>query len=144
VTDWLIENGYEPVIISREEDGYMGNPNPTGAVQLVPGPLDSVIHELSECRAFIGISSGLTWLAWITNTPTIQISGFTEPFNEPDNGIIKISAPAGSCSGCANRERFDPGDWNWCPDQKGTSRQFECSKLISADQVIAKLKEILI
>lgn len=144
VTDWLIKNGYEPVIISREEDGYMGNPNPVGAVQLVPGPLESVIHELSECRAFIGISSGLTWLAWATNTPTIQISGFTEPFNEPDNGIIKLSAPTGACAGCANRERFDPGDWNWCPDQKGTARQFECSKLISADQVIAKLKEILV
>jgi autotransporter strand-loop-strand O-heptosyltransferase len=144
VTDWLIENGYEPVILSREEDGYMGNPNPTGAVQLVPGPLDSVIHELSECQAFIGISSGLTWLAWVTNTPTVQISGFTEPFNEPNEGIAKVSTPAGACSGCANRLRFDPGDWNWCPDQKGTPRQFECSKLISADQVIAKLKEILV
>ena len=144
VTDWLIENGYEPVILSKEEDGYMGNPNPKGAVQLVPGPLENVIHELSECQAFIGISSGLTWLAWVTNTPTVQISGFTEPFNEPAEGIIKVSAPGGVCSGCANRLRFDPGDWNWCPDQKGTTRQFECSKLISADQVIAKLKEILV
>jgi autotransporter strand-loop-strand O-heptosyltransferase len=144
VTDWLIENGYEPVILSREEDGYMGNPNPVGAIQLVPGPLENVIHELSECQAFIGISSGLTWLAWVTNTPIVQISGFTEPFNEPNEGITKVSAPAGACSGCANRLRFDPGDWNWCPDQKGTDRQFECSKLISADQVIAKLKEILV
>ena len=144
VTDWLIENGYEPVILSREEDGYMGNPNPVGAVQLVPGPLESVIHELSECQAFIGISSGLTWLAWATDTPTIQISGFTEPFNEPNEGIVKLSAPAGACSGCANRAVFDPGDWNWCPDQKGTDRQFECSKLIRADEVIAKLREILV
>jgi autotransporter strand-loop-strand O-heptosyltransferase len=144
VTNWLIKNGYEPVILSREEDGYMGNPNPVGAVQLVPGPLESVIHELSECQAFIGISSGLTWLAWATDTPTVQISGFTEPFNEPNEGIVKVSAPSGACSGCANRARFDAGDWNWCPDQKGTDRQFECSKLIRADEVIAKLKEILV
>lgn len=144
VTDWLIDNGYEPVILSREEDGYMGNRNPVGAIQLVPGPLNGVIDELLECQAFIGISSGLTWLAWATGTPVVQISGFTEKFNEPNEGIIKIAAPIGACSGCANRRTFDPGDWNWCPDQKGTPRQFECSKLITADQVIAELKKILI
>jgi autotransporter strand-loop-strand O-heptosyltransferase len=144
VTDWLIENGYEPVILSREESGYMGNHHPTGAAKLESGSIDQVITELAECSAFIGISSGLTWLAWATNTPTIQISGFTDPYNEPDNGIFKLAAPDGACSGCANRLRLDAGDWNWCPDQKGTPRQFECSKLITADQVIEKLKQILI
>lgn len=144
VTDWLIANGYEPVILSREEDGYMGNPYPVGASKLPAGPIDKAIAELAECQAFIGISSGLTWLAWVTDTPTIQISGFTEPFNEPNEGIVKISAPAGACSGCANRLRLDAGDWNWCPDQKGTPRQFECSKLITAEQVINELKKILV
>ena len=144
VTDWLIANGYEPVILSREEDGYMGNRNPVGAAKLEAGTIDKVITELTECAAFIGISSGLTWLAWATNTPSIQISGFTEPYNEPDGGIIKLAAPSGACSGCANRLRLNAGDWNWCPDQKGTPRQFECSKLITADQVIEKLKTILI
>ena len=144
VTNWLIENGYEPVILSKEEDGYMGNRNPVGASKLPTGPLEKVIDELLECQAFVGISSGLTWVAWATGTPTIQISGFTHPYNEPDLGIAKITAPEGTCSGCANRLRFDPGDWNWCPDQKGTARQFECSKLITADQVISKLKEILV
>lgn len=144
VTDWLIENGYEPVILSKEEDGYMGNRNPVGATKLPHGPLETVIDELLECQAFIGISSGLTWVAWATGTPAIQISGFTYPYNEPDSGITKLEAPAGACAGCANRLRFDPGDWNWCPDQKGTPRQFECSKLITADQVITKLKEILV
>jgi autotransporter strand-loop-strand O-heptosyltransferase len=144
VTDWLIANGYEPVILSREEDGYMGNRNPVGAAKLEAGTIDRVITELTECAAFIGISSGLTWLAWVTNTPSIQISGFTEPYNEPDGDIIKLAAPTGACSGCANRLRLNAGDWNWCPDQKGTPRQFECSKLITADQVIEKLKTILI
>ena len=144
VTDWLLENGYEPVILSREEDGYMGNKAPIGASKLPNGPLENVISELLQCQAFIGISSGLTWVSWATGTPTIQISGFTYPYNEPDSGIIKIGAPEGACAGCANRLKFDPGDWNWCPDQKGTPRQFECSKLITAQQVIDKLKEILI
>jgi autotransporter strand-loop-strand O-heptosyltransferase len=143
VVDWLISNGYEPIILSSEEDNYMGNKYPTGATRFPAGSIQKVIDELAECAAFIGISSGLTWLAWATETPTIQISGFTEPFNEPDKGIIKISAPAGTCSGCANRLRLDAGDWNWCPDHKGTARQFECSKLITSSQVINKLEELL-
>lgn len=144
VVDWLNENGYEPVILSKEADGYMNNYYPSGATIFPEGPIDKVIAELTQCAAFIGISSGLTWLAWATDTPTLQISGFTEQFNEPDSGIVKVSAPVNACSGCANRIKFDPSDWNWCPDHKGTSRQFECSKLITADMVISKLKQILI
>ncbi|CAB4159118.1 Glycosyltransferase Aah/TibC [uncultured Caudovirales phage] len=143
VTDWLIANGYEPIILSREEDGYMGNSYPVGAKKFPSGPIQNVIEELAECCAFIGISSGLTWLAWATDTPTIQISGFTEPFNEPDEGVIKISAPEETCSGCANVHRLDAGDWNWCPVHKGTDRQFECSKKITSETVISKLEELL-
>lgn len=144
VVNWLIDNGYEPIILSKEADGYMGNHNPKKAKKLPPSNITKVINTLAECSAFIGISSGLTWLAWATNTPTIQISGYTEPFNEPDSGIIKISAHANSCSGCANRFKFDHSDWKWCPVHKGTNRQFECSKLITADQVINELKKILL
>ena len=121
----------------------MGNKYPEGAKKFPAGPIQDVINELAECAAFVGISSGLTWLAWVTDTPVIQISGFTEPFNEPNQGITKISAPEGSCSGCANKKRLDAGDWNWCPEHKGTSRQFECSKLISSSQVIKNLEKIL-
>ena len=121
----------------------MGNWYPTGATKFPDSPIESVIDQLAECQAFIGISSGLTWLAWATDTPTIQISGFTEPFNEPDDGIIKISAPDEACSGCANRLRLDAGDWNWCPDLKGTDRQFECSRLINSIDVILALEKLL-
>jgi autotransporter strand-loop-strand O-heptosyltransferase len=144
VTDWLLQNGYEPVIMSREHDGYMGNNHPIGASKLPEGSIEEAVKNISDCQAFIGISSGLTWLAWAANVPTIQVSGFTEPYNEPDNGIVKLAAPAGACSGCANRLRLDAGDWNWCPDHKGTPRQFECSKLITSEQVIAELKKILV
>ena len=143
VVNWLNENGYEAVILSREEDGYMGNSHPVGARKLESGPISEVIAELTECSAFIGISSGLTWLSWAAGTPTIQVSGFTNKFNEPDS-IIKIGSPDEICTGCANRLRLDPGDWNWCPEHKGTTRQFECSKSIGANLVIDELKKILV
>ena len=143
IVNWINQAGYEPVILSKENDGYMGNRHPTNATQLIDGSIEKVVDELRECSAFIGISSGLTWLAWATETPTIQVSGFTHSFNEPDS-IIKICAPANKCSGCANRLKLDQGDWNWCPDHKDTDRQFECSRSIDASLVIAELIKILV
>jgi len=100
------------------------------------------MEELKKSKAFIGLSSGLSWLSWALRVPTVMISGFTDPITEM-NDCIRISAPKGKCSGCWSRHRFDPGDWNWCPDHKGTSRQFECSREITADMVIKELEKIL-
>jgi autotransporter strand-loop-strand O-heptosyltransferase len=87
---------------------------------------------------FIGIGSGLSWLSWSLNVPTVIISGFSEPFAEMED-CIRVSAHQGKCSGCFNRHRLNAGDWNWCPDHKGTERQFECTKSITAQMVIEKL-----
>ena len=142
VVDWLKEKGYTVKLMSQEEDGYMGNKNPSGAEQFPPSHIDNVIEELHKSKAFIGISSGLSWVSWAVGVPTVIISGFTEPTNEMQD-CIRISAPKGKCSGCWNRHRFNPGDWNWCPDHKGTPRQFECSREITADMVIRELEKIL-
>lgn len=142
VVNWLKERGYTVKLLSQEEDGYMGNRNPSGVEQFPRSPINSVIEELKRSKAFIGISSGLSWLSWAVGTPTVMISGFTESFNEMQD-CIRISAPKGKCSGCWNRHKFDAGDWNWCPDHKGTPRQFECSREITADTVIKELEKIL-
>ena len=120
----------------------MGNKNPTGVVQVPPSSIDTIISELQSSDVFIGVSSGLSWLSWATGTRTVMISGFTDPINEMQD-CIRISAPKGKCSGCWHRHRFDAGDWNWCPDHKGTSRQFECTREITADKVIQELEKIL-
>ena len=40
------------------------------------------------------------------------------------------------------RENFDHYDFLWCPRHKGTDRHFECTRLISAEQVINTIKKI--
>lgn len=142
VVDWLRNSGYTVKLLSQEPDGYMGNKNPIGVEVFPKSPIEDVITEIKKSKAFIGISSGLSWVSWATGIPTIMISGFTDPVNEMTD-CIRIAAPEGKCSGCWHRYRFDPGDWNWCPDHKGTVRQFECSRDITADTVIKKLEEIL-
>jgi hypothetical protein len=49
-----------------------------------------------------------------------------------------------ACNGCWNdvRHRFDHKDYLWCPRHAGTPRQFECTRLITATQVIGTLKRI--
>jgi autotransporter strand-loop-strand O-heptosyltransferase len=143
VVDWLNNKGYKVVLLSREGDGYMGNNHPTGITQLPNGPIDNVIEELQKSEAFIGIGSGLSWVSWATKTPTILISGFSEGFAETGLDTYRITAPQTKCSGCFNRYRLDAGDWNWCPDHKGTERQFECSKSIEYTEVIKMLKKVL-
>jgi autotransporter strand-loop-strand O-heptosyltransferase len=142
VVDWCNQNDYEVVLLSVEQDGFMGNSHPTGIRHLTPGPIEGAIAELASSEAFVGIGSGLTWLAWTVGTPVILVSGFSENYTEMQ-GISRIGAPAGKCSGCFNSHRLDPADWNWCPVNKGTNRQFECSKSIEASTVINELKRVL-
>jgi autotransporter strand-loop-strand O-heptosyltransferase len=138
VVDYLKSQGYDVVLYSRETDGYMGNYNPKGVIQFI-GSLDEIIQDMSECEFFIGIGSGLSWLAWSLNVPVFLISGFSEEFAEMQDCVRIINKSV--CNGCFNKYWFDPGDWNWCPDHKDTDRQFECSKSITGHVVIEKIKE---
>ena len=142
VVDYLNDNGYEVRLLSREENGYMGNWHPNGITQQPKGSLNDIIKVLQESKLFIGISSGLSWLSWASGTETVIISGFTDVDLEPINGVTRIIDKS-VCNSCWSTHEFDPGDWNWCPIQKGTDRQFECSKVITGQDVIKEIQKLL-
>lgn len=142
VVDWLNDKGYAVKLLSKEGDNYMGNRIPTGVFQHPTGPIESVMDEMLKSDAFIGIGSGLSWLSWSLNVPTVLISGFSYKWAEMSD-CIRIGAPAGKCEGCFNRLRLDASDWNWCPDHKDTPRQFECTKSITSEMVIKELEKFL-
>ncbi len=142
VVDWLNERGYTVKLISKENDGYMGNSHPTGIVKHPEGPIENIMYEMKRSHAFIGIGSGLSWLAWALEVPVVLISGFSYRWAEMQD-CVRITAPAGKCEGCFNRLRLDASDWNWCPDHKGTERQFECTKSITPESVILELEKFL-
>jgi len=142
LVDHLKENGYEVRLLSREEDGYMGNKNPKGVIQQPKSTLKEIIKVLQESEMFIGISSGLSWLSWASGIPTVIISGFTDEDLEPTKGVIRV-INKNVCNSCWSTHEFDPGDWNWCPVHKGTKRQFECSKTITSGDVIKKIEDLI-
>ena len=142
VVDWLNKKGYTVKLVSKEGDDYMGNKLPNGVIKHPNGPLELVMDEMLKSKAFIGIGSGLSWLSWSLNVPTVLISGFSYDWAEMTD-CYRISAPKGKCEGCFNRLRLNAGDWNWCPDHKGTERQFECTKSITSEMVIKELEKFL-
>jgi autotransporter strand-loop-strand O-heptosyltransferase len=142
VVDWLNNRGYTVKLLSKEGDNYMGNKLPTGIIYHPSGPIESVMDEMLKSEAFIGIGSGLSWLSWALDIPTVLISGFSYDWAEMRD-CVRISSPKGKCEGCFNRLRLDAGDWNWCPDHKGTERQFECTKSITSQMVIKELEKFL-
>jgi autotransporter strand-loop-strand O-heptosyltransferase len=143
VVKYLKNMNYEVVLLSKEGKEYMGNKAPENINVLPSGPIENVIKELESCHFFIGIGSGLSWLSWMTKTPTLIISGFSESYTETQLNTHFVNAPEGKCKGCFNTERLDAGDWNWCPHHKGTDRQFECSKSITSPQVILAIHKIM-
>ena len=142
VVNWLNDRGYIVKLLSKENDDYMGNKYPTGIVKHPNGPIELVMDEMKKSKAFIGIGSGLSWLSWALDIPTVLISGFSYDWAEMKD-CVRIAAPKGKCEGCFNRLRLDAGDWNWCPDHKGTERQFECTKSITSEMVIKELEKFL-
>ena len=142
VVDWLNNKGYTVKLLSREGNDYMGNKHPSGIIKHPDGPLESVMDEMAKSKVFIGIGSGLSWLSWALGTKTVLISGFSEDWAEMKD-CVRIGSPKGKCSGCFNRLKLDAGDWNWCPDHKGTNRQFECTKTITSEMVITELEKFL-
>jgi autotransporter strand-loop-strand O-heptosyltransferase len=141
VTDYFISKGMKVIVVSLEEDGYMQNYYPDGAVRKTgPDTLERTMQYLKHCEMFIGVGSGLSWLSWALNVPTVIISGFSWPSTEMEGDRVIRVFKGGGCNGCFNRFRLDAGDWNWCPDHKGTHRQFECSKIITGKDVITEIE----
>jgi autotransporter strand-loop-strand O-heptosyltransferase len=142
VVDCVKSLGYRVVMLSKESDGFMGNMNPKGIEYLEDYSMESTIDMLQRSHMFIGISSGLSWLSWALGVKTCVISGFSDPVTEFED-CTRIYTESNYCKGCFNTHKLDPGDWNWCPVNKGTDRQFECSKTITGDTVISKIKHLL-
>jgi autotransporter strand-loop-strand O-heptosyltransferase len=105
-------------------------------------PLAERARWLRHAAFFVGLSSGLAWLAWAAGTKVVLISGFTHPTNEFATPYRVVNWHA--CNGCWNdpRVRFDHKDFLWCPRHAGTPRQFECTRLITPTQVRQTIEHI--
>jgi autotransporter strand-loop-strand O-heptosyltransferase len=140
------EQGFRVLCIDQKRVGGAGlswTHIPHGAEDFTGDrPLVERARYLRHAHAFVGLSSGLAWLAWAAGVPAVVISGFTHPNNEFDNPYRVINWH--TCNSCWNdvRLRFDHHDFMWCPRHAGTPQQFECTRLITGHHVIETIKRI--
>ncbi|WP_431825395.1 autotransporter strand-loop-strand O-heptosyltransferase [Burkholderia sp. F1] len=146
IVRFLKEHGYRVVCIDQKAThgtGIVWNHLPHGVEdQTGDRPLAERAQWLRHAEFFIGLSSGLSWLAWAVGTPVVMISGFTHPINEFETPYRVINFH--TCNSCWNdvRVRFDHKDFLWCPRHAGTPRQFECTRLITTDHVKQTIRRI--
>lgn len=144
---WLREQGYRVLHIDLESTIVQGDyvlTQPNGVEDLTGGiPLEKRAEQLYYADFFVGVSSGLSWLANSVGTPTVLISGITQPFNEfyTPYRIINYCACHGCYNDCSidyNKFRFD-----WCPRHQYDIKKFECTKTILPQQVIGTCAKLM-
>jgi autotransporter strand-loop-strand O-heptosyltransferase len=92
---------------------------------------DEIIDIINNCDFFIGLSSGLSWLAWALNKKIIRItSSVSAKFEFFTPYIIQNTNVCNSCFD-NKKYKFDQSNWAWCPENKN----FECSKKIEFNSV---------
>jgi autotransporter strand-loop-strand O-heptosyltransferase len=138
LVDYLISKGYLVVNVSKENNELKN------VMKIEDVSIENTMNVIHHSEFFIGLSSGLSWLAWGLGKQVVMISNFTTSDHEFNIDCIRITNPL-VCNGCWNNPnfKFDKGDWNWCPVHKGTSRQFECHTSITPEMVINKIKHLL-
>lgn len=107
-------------------------------------PLIERVKMISNADFFIGISSGLSWLAWICNVPVVLISGFTNPITEFKTPYRIINTY--ECNSCWNDESIK---WDMsttvCPRKDNNCFREDfliCSSSIKFYSVLSRIIQI--
>jgi autotransporter strand-loop-strand O-heptosyltransferase len=125
--------------VSKEKNSFKNSE------QINNTSMENTMNVIHHSEFFIGLSSGLSWLAWGMGKHVVMISNFTEPDHEFTTNCTRI-VKLDVCNGCWNSPiyKFDKGNFNWCPLHEGTKRQFECHTSITSDMVIKQIEKLLV
>lgn len=138
LVNWLVNKGYTVVNVGREPN------NLTNVLDYCNvRPIMDIVNLIQHCKFYIGLGSGLSWMAWALGKKSVMISGFSQDwceFQEDNYRIINKSV----CHGCFNdpNHYFDKGRWQWCPVNENTRNHFICTRSISVSTVIEKIEQI--
>lgn len=125
LSKWLSSLGYTVINVSVESDpvAYALNVQDDE-------PLESIAAYIKHCDFFVGLSSGLSWLAWSFGVPVVMIAGATKPMHEFSEAI-RVGPGTAICQGCFNEQMVDHANFEWCPHKK----DFECTRSITPGDV---------
>ena len=138
IVAYIRGKGYRVICIdkNKEQSGYGFTVNiPNGAEDFTGNkPLSERADMLAYADFFIGLGSGLSWLAWMAGCPVIMIAGFSAPWYEFSEAYRVMNPRV--CHGCFNDERVVRFQENICPRQDKEGGHFlECQRMISPSMV---------
>jgi autotransporter strand-loop-strand O-heptosyltransferase len=145
--DYLKARGYRVLCIDRDKEyGNSGfvNKAPEGAEDFTGDkPLQERVNLLRHADFFIGLGSGLSWLAWAWGIPVVLISGFSHPSMEFRTPYRVINFHA--CNSCFNdtTTEFDPKNFAWCPRRVGKPQPFQCTAVITPEFVMRAVDRLI-
>lgn len=133
-----------PVVVEKDYSfGISGHMNevPSRAVKKIGMPFNEVLNYIQHAEMFIGLSSGLSWVAQALGKPTVIISNVTSKDNEYiDDKTLRIYEES-VCHGCFHKYPFNSGDWLWCPVYRNDEmRRFICTKAITPESVMRQIE----
>ena len=146
VVDYLKRRGYRVFCIDRyktmTQHGYTIS-MPEGAEDFTGNrPILERANMLYHAKFFIGLSSGLAWIAEAVNCPVVMITGFTLDWHEFYTPY-RVSNRHG-CNGCLNDMRVDYFNPKIpCPYHNETPRELECQKNILPRKVIETIERLI-
>ncbi len=141
IVKYLKELDYDVVCVDKHQvfgSGKYMNSSPDDVIHRHERTLDQTIATINGCEFFMGLGSGLSWLAWALDKPVVLISGFSNPQSEFQIECERVHT-TDVCNSCYNRHTFDPGKWAWCPDEN----DFICTKSITPDMVKSAINNIV-
>ena len=145
VVDYLKSLGYRVFCIDKnfkEENFGFTVCKPEGAEDFTGNrPLIERANMLYHADFFIGLSSGLSWLAYAVDCPVVMICGFSQDWFEFYTPYRVSNRKV--CNGCFNDIRVSYVLDN-CPYHKDTPRAFECQKKISPRMVINAIERLIL
>ncbi|MAH49825.1 hypothetical protein CMI37_28655 [Candidatus Pacearchaeota archaeon] len=128
----------------RDSPAY--NPIPSNSIDKTGQSLRVVASYIDKSLFFMGLSSGIAWLAWALNKPVIMVAGFLrENYHFSTPYYVQDTSVCHNCWSHHNlpigefKEKWE-GGWYWCPENKN----FECSRKITPEMVIEKIDELLV
>ena len=147
VVKYLQSKGYKVAVVDRHRtfgiEDYL-NTSPECDYHLHDRPLDEVMSVIKGAEFHIGISSGLSWIAWAYSVPVVLISSFTHPNHcEFKSNCIRIYND-NSLSGYLSNYMLDASNWNWYPLKNIKSMEdWYRAETITPEQVIDGVKQLL-
>jgi len=139
------KRGLVPVVLEKNElYGWRPEMNgiPRRANRKIGLGMTEAVNFIYHCEFYVGLSSGMSWVAHALGKRVAMIANFASPENEfgPSDDFVRIDDRS-VCNGCWSEEQFDGMDWYWCPRHQGTKREFECHKSISPQRVFSEIEK---